>query len=59
MVEVTPDVPHLFSALSSYSPRYSLLGRVPGTELYVDMETHRGVRDCKTVSRLTTVKENC
>ncbi|KAL2091244.1 hypothetical protein ACEWY4_013507 [Coilia grayii] len=26
-------------------PRYSVLGHVPGTELYVDMETHRGVRE--------------
>ncbi|XP_041944228.1 solute carrier family 26 member 6, like [Alosa sapidissima] len=26
-------------------PRYSVLGHVPGTELYVDMETHKGVRE--------------
>uniref|UniRef100_A0A3P9AQ72 STAS domain-containing protein n=1 Tax=Esox lucius TaxID=8010 RepID=A0A3P9AQ72_ESOLU len=26
-------------------PRYSVLGHVPGTELYLDMETHREVRE--------------
>ncbi|XP_076870621.1 solute carrier family 26 member 6, like 1 isoform X2 [Brachyhypopomus gauderio] len=27
------------------SPRYSVLGNLPGTELYLDMETHREVRE--------------
>ncbi|XP_012670439.3 solute carrier family 26 member 6, like [Clupea harengus] len=31
-------------------PTYSVLGHVPGTELYVDMETHRGVREVPGVT---------
>ncbi|XP_063071724.1 solute carrier family 26 member 6, like [Engraulis encrasicolus] len=31
-------------------PKYSVLGRVPGTELYVDIETHRGAREVPGVT---------
>lgn len=49
-------LPHLVSTLCSCRPTYSVLGHVPGTELYVDMETHRGVRVVPVVpSRFATV----
>lgn len=28
-----------------FRPTYSVLGNVPGTELYLDIETHREVKD--------------